>query len=412
MNKEYELLKKLYFVRTGGSEEELEACRIIQKELEELGYESHLESFDVSMTSDSQAYMEVLAPYNKKYEVTAYEACDNLEELSGELYYFEQDTPVCRKAVKGKIALINGYLNMRTLNALSEAGAIGFISYSGDVDREYNDLDVREYRDMIRPFGNIPGIHMKVTDAMELVQLNASALKFGYTQKVSTVHSHNVVCDIKGESDEIIAVTAHYDSVPFSKGAYDNATGSVCLYKIAELLKNQPLKHNIRLIWCGSEERGLLGSRAYVKQHEDELKNIKLCVNIDMIGSIMGKRCAVCASEMSLVHYTDYYAKMNGYPCEVTQGPYSSDSTPFAEAGVPGLTFARLTHPGTGSIHSYRDVLEILSERLLNEDCVFISDYVKHMANAYIIPVEQSIPDNVKKDIDKMFARDLLKDKK
>ncbi len=412
MNKEYELLKKLYFVRTGGSEEELQACKIIQNELKELGYDSYIEDFDVSLTSNSKAYMEVLLPYQKTYEVSAYEASENLEELKGELYYFEQDTPVCRKAVKGKIALINGYLNMRTTKALCEAGAIGFISYSGDIDRNYNDLDIREYREMIKPFGTLPGIHMKVEDAMELIEQQASIIKFGYQQEVTTGKSHNLICDIQGESNDIIAVTAHYDSVPFSKGAYDNATGSVCLYKVAELLKQQPLKHNVRLIWCGSEERGLIGSRAYVKQHKEELKNIKLCVNIDMIGSIMGKRSAVCASEMSLVHYTDYYAKMHGYPLAVSQGPYSSDSTAFAEEGVPAMTFARLTHPGTGSIHSCRDVIENMSERLLNEDCTFIAQFVQHMANAYVIPVEQSIPEKVKEDINKMFARDLLKEEK
>ncbi len=409
MNKEYELLEKLYFVRLGGSEEELRACQIVQDELKELGLESHIEEFDVTSTSNSEAYMEVTLPYNKQYNVTAYQASKNIDELKGELYYFEQDTPVCRKNVKGKIALINGYLNMRTLKALCESGAIGFISYSGDIDREYNDLDVREYREMLKPFGELPGVHMRVDDAMELVEKQAGYIRFGYKQEVNMVKSYNLVCDIKGESDDVIVCSAHIDSVPFSKGAYDNATGSVCLYKIAEVLKGVNLKHNVRLIWCGSEERGLVGSRAYVKMHKDELKDIKLCVNIDMIGSIMGKRIAVCSADDSLVHYTDYYAKMNGYPLEVKQGPYSSDSTSFAEVGIPGLTFARITHQGTGSIHSYRDVIENMSERVLNEDCVFISEYVKTMANAFVIPVPAKIPEKVKEDIDKMFARDLIK---
>ena len=410
MYKEYELLEKLYFVRTGGSEEELKACHIIKDELEALGLESTIESFDISMTYDSEAYMEVLEPYNKQYNVTAYEASDNVEEVKGELYYFEQDNPVCKKAVKGKIALINGYMNMRLAKALSEAGAIGFVSYSGDIDKAYNDLDVREYREMIKPFGILPGIHMKVEDAMELVEKQAFTLKFGYKQRVETGKSHNLVCDIKGESDDVIVCSAHYDSVPFSKGAYDNATGSVCLYKIAEMLKDKKLNHTVRLVWCGSEERGLCGSKAYVEMHEDLLKNIKLCVNIDMIGSIMGKRIAVCTSDMSLVHYTDYYAKINGFPLEVSQGVYSSDSTPFADKGVPAMSFARITQPGTGSIHSYSDVIEHMSERLLNEDCVFISKYVENMANAYVIPVTQKIPDNMKEELDKYLGRTLKKE--
>ena len=41
---------------------------------------------------------------------------------------------------------------------------------------------------------------------------------------------------------------------------------------MAENLKDVPLKHNVRFVWCGSEERGLLGSKAYVKKHLKELK--------------------------------------------------------------------------------------------------------------------------------------------
>lgn len=412
MNKEYELLEKLYFVRTGGSEEELKAAHIIQDELKELGLESTIEPFDVTASNITKSYLEVVEPYQKKYEVTAYQNSINVEDLKGELYYFEFDNPVSRKEVKGKIALINGYMNMRSTKALVEAGAIGFISYSGDIDRAYNDLDIREYRDMLKPFGELPGVHMKVEDAMELVEKQAKSLVMSTQLTVETVHSHNVICDLKGESDDVIVCSAHYDSVPFSKGAYDNATGSVCLYKIAEQLKDQPLKHTVRLVWCGSEERGLLGSKAYCEQHKDELENIKLCVNIDMIGSIMGKRIARCTSDLSLVNYVDYYGKMNGYPIEVTQGVYSSDSTPFADNGVPALSFARITHQGTGSIHSCLDLIEHMSERILHEDCMFIKGFVETMANSFVIPVPREMPDNMKEELDKYLGRDLLKDKK
>ena len=49
--KSFDLLKKLYFVRTGGSKEELEAANIIKQECESLGVEAHLESFKVEQHS-------------------------------------------------------------------------------------------------------------------------------------------------------------------------------------------------------------------------------------------------------------------------------------------------------------------------------------------------------------------------
>lgn len=408
-SKEYKLLEKLYFERIGGTDKELEACHIIQDELKQLGLESYIEDFDVVTNHVSKVSLEVLKPYQKTYEATAYMGCVNTQGLVGELCYFESDNAVSKKQVSGKIALVNGYLGMKTFKAITEAKAVGFITYNGNIDREENDLDPRELRESLQEFGNLPGVNIRVEDAMEMVAKGASEVRIVVEQTIEKVSSHNLICDITGESEDMIVCTAHYDSVPHSKGAYDNATGSVCLYGLAKELKDKKLAHNLRLIWCGSEERGLLGSKAYVAAHQEEMENIKLCVNVDMVGSIMGRRIAVCTSDMSLVHYMDYFGKIKGFPIEVSQGVYSSDSTPFADNGVPAVSFARITSPGTGEIHSRYDVMEHLSESMLLQDTSFICEFVSEMANSFVIPIPKEIPDNMKEEIDKYYGRDLKK---
>lgn len=408
-SKEYKLLEKLYFERIGGTDKELEACHIIQDELKQLGLESRIEPFDVVTNHVSKVSLEVLKPYQKTYEATAYMGCVNTQGLVGELCYFESDNAVSKKQVCGKIALVNGYLGMKTFKAITEAKAVGFITYNGNIDREENDLDPRELRESLQEFGNLPGVNIRVEDAMEMVAKGASEVRIVVEQTIEKVSSHNLICDITGESEDMIVCTAHYDSVPHSKGAYDNATGSVCLYGIAKELKDKKLAHNLRLIWCGSEERGLLGSKAYVAAHQDDMDQIKLCVNVDMVGSIMGRRIAVCTSDMSLVHYMDYFGKIKGFPIEVSQGVYSSDSTPFADNGVPAVSFARITSPGTGEIHSRYDVMEHLSESMLLQDTSFICEFVSEMANSFVIPIPKEIPDNMKEEIDKYYGRDLKK---
>lgn len=408
-SKEYKLLEKLYFERIGGTDKELEACHIIQDELKQLGLESYIEDFDVVTNHVSKVSLEVLKPYQKTYEATAYMGCVNTQGLVGELCYFESDNAVSKKQVCGKIALVNGYLGMKTFKAITEAKAVGFITYNGNIDREENDLDPRELRESLQEFGNLPGVNIRVEDAMEMVAKGASEVRIVVEQTIEKVSSHNLICDITKESEDMIVCTAHYDSVPHSKGAYDNATGSVCLYGLAKELKEKKLAHNLRLIWCGSEERGLLGSKAYVAAHQEEMENIKLCVNVDMIGSIMGRRIAVCTSDMSLVHYMDYFGKIKGFPIEVSQGVYSSDSTPFADNGVPAVSFARITSPGTGEIHSRYDVMEHLSESMLLQDTSFICEFVSEMANSFVIPIPKEIPDNMKEEIDKYYGRDLKK---
>lgn len=406
--KEYGLLEKLYFERVSGTKGELEGCLVIQKELHDLGLESRIEEFEVLVSDIHEVSFEVTSPYQKKYEATAYTNCADFDgEL--DLEYFESDTMVSRKRVCGKAALLNGYLGMKTYKALNEAKAKAFITYNGNVDVSENDLDPREVRKPLKEFGDLPGVNLGVFDAMELVEKKAEKVHLSVRQTTQTFMSQNLVCDFDYGADDWIICTAHYDSVPHSKGAYDNATGSVCLFGMARQLKDVKLKHNVRLIWCGSEERGLLGSKDYVEKHKEELENVSLVVNVDMIGSTMGKRIAVSTADMAFVNFIDYYAKIEGFPLESSQGVYSSDSTPFADAGIPAVSFARITTSGTGTIHSRYDVMEHLSKRMLMEDTRFITKFVVDMGNAYVIPVEKTMPDNMKEELDKYLGRDLVK---
>ena len=87
------------------------------------------------------------------------------------------------------------------------------------------------------------------------------------------------------------------------------------------------------------------------------------------------------------------------------QGVYSSDSTPFADNGVPGMSFARIAPKGGAEIHSRKDVLDYLHEDNYYKTCDFISLFADKMVNSAIFPVEQEIPGNMKEEIDYYFGR-------
>ena len=59
---------------------------------------------------------------------------------------------------------------------------------------------------------------------MELVTEGASEVCLVVEQDVTACRSRNVVARIEGtdKKDEILTITAHYDSVPEGPGAYDN----------------------------------------------------------------------------------------------------------------------------------------------------------------------------------------------
>ena len=67
-------------------------------------------------------------------------------------------------------------------------------------------------------------------------------------------------------------------------------------------MKGKEMNYGLRFVFCGSEERGLLGSKAYVRDHEKELRQTVLNINLDMIGTYMGKFIAGVSAEEKLTH--------------------------------------------------------------------------------------------------------------
>jgi len=81
----------------------------------------------------------------------------------------------------------------------------------------------------------------------------------------------NTVAEIPGSdlASEVVLLGAHLDSHPYSTGATDNATGSAAIMEALRILKTVGVKprRTIRLALWSGEEQGLLGARAYVKEH-------------------------------------------------------------------------------------------------------------------------------------------------
>ncbi len=92
--------------------------------------------------------------------------------------------------------------------------------------------------------------------------------------------SVNVVAEIPGtrKKDEIVMLGAHLDSWHSGTGATDNAAGSAVVMEAARILKslNLAMDRTVRMALWSGEEEGLLGSRAYVKEHFADRETMKL----------------------------------------------------------------------------------------------------------------------------------------
>ena len=150
---------------------------------------------------------------------------------------------------------------------------------------------------------------------------------------------------------------------------------------------------------------GLLGSKAHCEIHKEELANYKFCLNVDMIGVTIGFDIACCTANNSLVNYIKYLGCEVGFPIQVRQGVYSSDSTPFADCGVPAVSFARIAPQGGAVIHSRKDVIDFLEEENYYRTCDFMALFASRLIGSVVFPVEKEIPGNMKEEIEYYFGR-------
>ena len=395
------IFEETAYVRMGGSEEELKAAKYLADYCTKFGLQATIEEFDVDMANLQEAVFEAdgVSITCKGY-FNAGSA-----EVEAPFYYLRSTEPYALKQCKGKIVMIDGYLGYWIYNEILENGAVGFVTYDGNANYCDRDIDQRELRSFVHKGNKIPGVNINAKDAIALINKGVTSAKIILKQEEYVGKSRNVVLDMPGEIDEYIVLTAHYDSTSLSQGAYDNMSGCAGLLGMAEYFLTHKHLHNLRFIWCGSEERGLLGAKAWVKDHAEELKNIDLNINLDMVGCTMGKFIACCTTEEALVHYITYFGNEMGFGITVRQDVYSSDSTPFADAGVPALSFARIAPPPTGTIHNSYDTIALMSGRQMEEDVAFIAAFTQRMADACRCPVGRTIPDNVKEKLDIYLMR-------
>lgn len=94
--------------------------------------------------------------------------------------------------------------------------------------------------------------------------------------------AYNIIGEIPGgaKKDELIMIGAHFDSWHTGTGATDNGAGSAVMMETMRILKtlNLKLDRTVRIALWSGEEEGLLGSKAYVKEHFGDPETMKLTV--------------------------------------------------------------------------------------------------------------------------------------
>jgi Peptidase family M28 len=167
---------------------------------------------------------------------------------------------------------------------------------------------------------------------------------------------HNVIVTKPGQTDAVIVVGGHLDKVPPGGGVIDDWSGACLATNLYQALRALPTRHTFVFIGFAHEERGLRGSRAYVASLSPESRaKIAAMVNLECLG-VDGPYLWTNGSTDRLESLAHRVAEAGGLPLRdhVIDG-VAADSIPFAQAGIPTITFDGLPASRFDLIHSEQD---------------------------------------------------------
>lgn len=202
--------------------------------------------------------------------------------------------------------------------------------------------------------------------------------------RVVAARVHNVVARLPGrERGPAVLLSAHYDAVPNSPGAGDDAAGVATLLETARVLRaSAPLRRDVLFLFTDGEELGLLGAEAFVGQHP-LAREVGWVLNFEARGS----RGVSAMYETSLPN-----AELLGIFSRVAPRPVASsliaslsrvlpndtDFTVYRRAGMAGYAFAFAD--GFEDYHRATDTVHRLDARSLSHHLSYAVPLARELA--------------------------------
>lgn len=183
-----------------------------------------------------------------------------------------------------------------------------------------------------------------------------------------------------------VVIGAHYDHLGFGEegslhagekaihnGADDNASGVAAMLELARVLRGAPQakNNNYLFIAFSGEEKGLWGSKSFVKNPTYPIEKMNYMINMDMVGRLDSGKLAVngvgTSSNWETTLNKANFEKLNLVLGKSGIGP--SDHTSFYLEGVPCLHFFTGQH---SDYHKPTDDIELVNMEGIKQ----VSDFI------------------------------------
>jgi aminopeptidase YwaD len=285
------------------------------------------------------------------------------------------------KPIAGAIALIErGMITFREKAANAAArGAVAAVVFNNQPGMISGTLGQRS---------EIPAVAISQEDGRRLVDAaQAGQVRLLVDTVFETRSTANVVATKPGTTrpQESIVVGGHYDSVPGSPGANDNASGVAATLEAARVLAGVPTARTVRFVLFAAEELGLFGSAAYAAERR---QGVVAMINLDMVG--WGERLRIGASpgrDESVVDVAERVAERLGIPVTRFRGS-ASDHVSFERQGIPAVFLHRGVDP---HYHQPTDVPSNVTPRHLEEAARLVVGLVQDLAQVRAANVEDAV---------------------
>ena len=195
----------------------------------------------------------------------------------------------------------------------------------------------------------------------------------------------NIIARMKGTSNtRATLLLSHYDSVPASFGASDDAAGVAVLLETLRALKAGPvLKNDVIFLFTDGEEIALLGARAFVTEHP-WAREVGLVLNFEARGisgpSILFETSDQNGALIREVAKAAPHPVANSLAYEVYRLlPNDTDLTIFKSAGLPGLNFAYIA--GSTHYHTQLDSVDAIDHGSVQHHGTYALALARHFGN-------------------------------
>jgi len=206
----------------------------------------------------------------------------------------------------------------------------------------------------------------------------------------------NIVAELPGtdKADEVVMLGAHFDSWHTGTSATDNTAGSAVMMEAMRILKTSGirLRRTVRIGLWGGEEQGLIGSRAYVKEHFGDPATMQLkpehaklagYFNVDNgTGQIRGVYLQGNEAVGPLFEaWMEPFHNM-GMKTVTIRNTGGTDHLSFDAVGLPGFQFIQdSVEYNSRTHHSNMDMYERLQPQDMMQNAVIVASYVAQTAN-------------------------------